>query len=293
MKKQEVLLWKSKMFKNVSILYKENDNLAIQTSLELQDWIKEKGSECMLFHSVGEFSTFTHSEIETIRNSDAILALGGDGTILSISRLIGGRKIPIIGINMGSLGFITEVPKTNLFTTLEQIFSGNYEIEERSMLHATVFRDKQIVSQYLGLNDLVIGKGILAKITNFDLIINETYVSTIKADGIIISTPTGSTAYNLSAGGPILYPTLKGLVFTPICPHTLSVRPLVLPDEFIIDIVISSQAKDVFLTIDGQIGFPLKKHDQIRCKIAEEKTYIIAPLGRDYFKILREKLRWG
>jgi len=119
------------------------------------------------------------------------------------------------------------------------------------------------------------------------------YVSTIKADGIIISTPTGSTAYNLSAGGPILFPTLKGLVFTPICPHTLSVRPVVLPDNFIIDLVISSNVKDIFLTIDGQIGFPLKINDRVRCRVADEKTYLIAPVGRDYFRVLREKLRWG
>ncbi len=281
------------MFKKVSILYKENDNRAIETALKIQEWLKNKGSDCQLFHSVGEFSTFTHSELETIRSSDALLVLGGDGTILSVSRIVSGKKIPIIGINMGTLGFLTEVPRTEVFECLEEIFSGKYEIEERSMLIAEVFREGEIISKYLGLNDVVIGKGIMAKISDFDLIINDTYVSTIKADGIIISTPTGSTAYNLSAGGPILYPTLKGLVFTPICPHTLTVRPVVLPDDFVIDIVIASPAKDVFLTIDGHIGFPLRKNDKVRCKMAEEKTYIIAPIGRDYFKILREKLKWG
>lgn len=281
------------MFKHISILYKENDNQAIENALKVQEWAKSRGTDCMLFHSVGELSTFSHSEIETVRNSDALLVLGGDGTILAVSRLVEGRRIPIIGINMGNLGFITEVPRSNLFESLEEIFSGKYEIEERSMLSAEVFRSGQVISSYLGLNDVVIGKGIMAKISNFDLIINNSYVSTIKADGIIISTPTGSTAYNLSAGGPILYPTLRGLVFTPICPHTLSVRPLVLPEDFKVDIVISSHAKDIFLTIDGQIGFALKKEDRVRVKIAEEKTYIVAPVGRDYFKILREKLKWG
>lgn len=281
------------MFKHISILYKENDNQAIENALKVQEWAKSRGTDCMLFHSVGELSTFSHSEIETVRNSDALLVLGGDGTILAVSRLVEGRRIPIIGINMGNLGFITEVPRSSLFESLEEIFSGKYEIEERSMLSAEVFRSGQVISSYLGLNDVVIGKGIMAKISNFDLIINNSYVSTIKADGIIISTPTGSTAYNLSAGGPILYPTLRGLVFTPICPHTLSVRPLVLPEDFKVDIVISSHAKDIFLTIDGQIGFALKKEDRVRVKIAEEKTYIVAPVGRDYFKILREKLKWG
>ena len=281
------------MFKKVSILYKENDNRAIEIALKIQEWLKNKQSDCQLFHSVGEFSSFTHSELETIRSSDAIIVLGGDGTILSVSRIVGGKKIPIIGINMGNLGFITEVPRTEVFECLEEIFSGRYEIEERSMLKAEIFRDGDIISKYLGLNDIVIGKGIMAKISDFDLIINSTYVSTIKADGIIISTPTGSTAYNLSAGGPILYPTLKGLVFTPIGPHALTVRPIVLPEDFVIDVVIALPAKDVFLTLDGHIGFPLRKNDRVRCKIADEKSYIIAPMGRDYFKILREKLKWG
>ncbi|GAB5046371.1 NAD(+)/NADH kinase [Thermodesulfovibrio sp. TK110] len=281
------------MFKKLSILYKENDNSAIEIAIQVQDWLKNKGIECIVFHSVGVFSSFNHSEIMAIQSSDAVVVLGGDGTMLSASRLIGGKKIPIIGINMGKLGFITEIPRTDLFDSLEQIFSGNYDIEERSMINAQILRDEQIVSEYLGLNDIVIGKGIMAKISDFGLIINNVYVSTIKADGIIISTPTGSTAYNLSAGGPILYPTLKGLVFTTICPHTLTVRPIVLPDDFVIDVVISSHVKDIFLTVDGQIGFPLQKNDKVRCRIADEKTYLIAPPGRDYFRVLREKLRWG
>lgn len=281
------------MFKKISMLYKENDNSALETAIKVQDWLKNKGIECIVFHSVGIFSSFNHSEIMAIQNSDAVVVLGGDGTMLSASRIIGGKKIPIIGINMGRLGFITEISRSDLFDILEQIFSGNYEIEERSMINAQIFRDKHIINEYLGLNDIVIGKGIMAKISDFDLIINNVHVSTIKADGIIVSTPTGSTAYNLSAGGPILHPTLKGLVFTPICPHTLSVRPLVLPDHFIIEIVISSHVRDIFLTIDGQIGFPLQKNDRVRCRIANEKTYIIAPVSRNYFRVLREKLRWG
>ncbi|GAQ95064.1 NAD+ kinase [Thermodesulfovibrio aggregans] len=281
------------MFKKLSILYKENDNSALETAIKVQDWLKNKDAECIIFHSVGVLSSFSHSEIMAIQNSDTVIVLGGDGTMLSASRLIGGKKVPIIGINMGKLGFITEISRIDLFETLEQIFSGNYEIEERSMINAKILRDEKIINEYLGLNDIVIGKGIMAKISDFDLFINNLYVSTIKADGVIISTPTGSTAYNLSAGGPILYPTLKGLVFTPICPHTLTVRPIVLPDDFIIDVVISTHGKDIFLTVDGQIGFPLQKNDRVRCRIAEEKTYLIAPVGRDYFKILRDKLRWG
>ncbi len=281
------------MFKKLSILYKENDEIAFKTAEQIKKWLKGKGTDCVVFHSIGASSNFSKKECSAIHDCDAVIVLGGDGTILSASRIIQRGKIPIIGINMGTLGFITEFSRSDLFENLNNVFSGNYEIEERSMLKAEVFRDKKTVSKYLGLNDLVIGKGIMAKIADFDLIINNIYVATIKADGIIISTPTGSTAYNLSAGGPILYPTLRELIFTPICPHTLSVRPVVLPDNSIIDIVISSSAKDIFLTIDGQISFPLKKNDKVRCRIAEEKTYLVAPKGRDYFRVLREKLRWG
>lgn len=281
------------MFKKISILYKENDAVALKTAEGIKNWLQSIKIDCAVFHPIGAESNFTEELYSAIHDCDAIMVLGGDGTMLSASRIVGGKKIPIIGINMGTLGFITEFSRGDLFESLKEIFAGNYEIEERSMLKAIVFRNNEIASQYLGLNDLVIGKGIMAKIADFDLIINNVYVATIKADGIIISTPTGSTAYNLSAGGPILYPTLKELIFTPICPHTLSVRPLVLPHGFIIDIVISSQVKDIFLTIDGQVGFSLQKNDKVQCMVAEEKTYLVAPKGRDYFRILREKLRWG
>lgn len=281
------------MFKKISILYKENDSLAFQTAVKIKQWLKEKEAECIVFHSVGASSNFNNSEIMAVKSSDVVIVLGGDGTMLSASRIIGGKKVLIIGINMGSLGFITEIPMSDLWQNLELIFSCSYEIEERSMLNAQVFRDHQMINEYLGLNDIVIGKGAEPKIPDFALFINNRYVSTIKADGIIISTPTGSTAYSLSAGGPILYPTLKGVVFTPICPHTLSVRPIVLPDDFIVDIVISRATKDISLMIDGQVGFSLKKNDRVRCKIADEKTYLIASVGRDYFRVLREKFRWG
>lgn len=280
------------MFKNIAILYKENDELAHKTAEKLKKWFKQKGFICSFFHPVGASIKLSTDEVSIIHKADVVVVLGGDGTILSASRIIEGRKIPIIGINMGTLGFMTEIPKTELFETLDRIFSGEYEIEQRSMIRTQVIRQNSIVVDYLGLNDTVIGKAVMARIAVFDLMINNTYVSSIRADGIIISTPTGSTAYNLSAGGPILFPTLKGLVFTPICPHTLTVRPVVLPDDFVIEIILSSDI-EVFLTVDGQINFPLKKADRVKCFIAEEKTYIIAPVGRDYFKILREKLKWG
>lgn len=280
------------MFKKVSILYKENDDLAYLTAEAVKEWINEKNIQCIFFSKIGPSVKFKSKELLIIFSSDVLLVLGGDGTILSVARVLQGRKIPIIGINMGTLGFITEVSRENLFEDLEEIFLGRYKIEERSMIKVEVIRNKKNIVSCLGLNDMVVGTGIMAKIAKFDLTVNGVYVSSIRADGIIVSTPTGSTAYNLSAGGPILFPTLKTLVLTPICPHTLSVRPIVLPEDFVVEIVLPTDV-EVFLTVDGHINFPLIKNDKVKCFIAEEKTYIVAPLVRDYFKVLREKLKWG
>lgn len=280
------------MFEKISIFYKDKDDLAYSTALAVKEWILKRKLHCVFLNVIGASVRFKDNELSAIFDSDVLLVLGGDGTILSVARILQGKKIPIIGINMGTLGFITEVSRENLFQDLEDIFSGRYEIEERSMVKVEVIRDKKQIVSCLGLNDVVVGTGIMAKIARFDLTVNGSYVSSIRADGIIISTPTGSTAYNLSAGGPILFPTLKTLVLTPICPHTLSVRPLVLPEDFVVEIVLPTEV-EVFLTVDGHINFPLMKNDRVKCFIASEKTYLIAPLGRDYFKILREKLKWG
>lgn len=223
---------------------------------------------------------------------DMIVVFGGDGTLLSVARLVGNRSVPILGVNLGGLGFITEISKDEVCASINNILSGKYGFEERIMLIADVLRSGKKLKQHNALNDIVLHKSALARMIELDIHINNKYVTTFKADGLIISTPTGSTAHSLSAGGPILYPTLETFLMTPICPHTLTSRPIVLPDAFTLDISIK-KGDDVYLTLDGQEGLPLKVNDKVRIKKADYKTRFLHLHDRDYFKVLRTKLRWG
>lgn len=234
---------------------------------------------------------FSRKEITSL--VDLILVLGGDGTMLNVSRLVAEKGIPILGINLGSLGFITEVNRDEIFSAVDMVLLEKCAVEERLMLSAAINRDDRKIAEYIVLNDIVINKGALARIIDLETNINDNYVTTFKADGLIISTPTGSTAYSLSAGGPILYPTLDSIVLTPICSHTLTNRPIVLPDNFKIKIIIKSLSEDVFLTLDGQVGVSLRIGDVIEINKAAYKTRLLVPFKRDYFKVLRTKLKWG
>lgn len=230
---------------------------------------------------------------EIPEHADVVLVLGGDGTMLGVSRLMAEKGIPILGINLGSLGFLTEFSKNDIARSIEGILTGNYRVEERIMLETKIRRDSEIASEYTVLNDVVINKGALARIIDLETSINGAYVTTFKADGLIISTPTGSTAYSLSAGGPILYPTISNVVVTPICSHTLNNRPIVLPDDFVIEVVLRTLSEDVYLTLDGQIGYPLRIGDAIEVRKSRHTTRLIVPVDRDYFDVLRTKLKWG
>ncbi|HHN65981.1 MAG TPA: NAD(+) kinase [Nitrospirae bacterium] len=224
---------------------------------------------------------------------DVLIVLGGDGTMLSAARLVAEKGIPILGINLGGLGFITEVNRSEVFSAMETMLKGECSVEERMMLEADIIRHGETIGSYTVLNDVVITKGALARIIDLETFIDHTYVTTYKADGLIISTPTGSTAYNLSAGGPIIHPSLNCIVITPICPHTLTNRPIVVSEGSLIEISMLSESEDVFLTLDGQVGFSLKKSDIVEVKKSPHKTRLLIPCERDYFKILREKLKWG
>lgn len=280
--------------KKIGIITKLNKPEAIEVVNKLNPWLKEKDRDTFIdietASSIGE-KGFQRSEIPSL--VEMIIVLGGDGTLLSVARLVGNLGVPILGVNLGGLGFITEVPLDELYTTLERIFNKDYFIEERLMLIAHVLRRRERIAEYNVLNEVVINKGALARIIDLETYINKTYVTTFKADGIILSTPTGSTAYSLSAGGPIIYPTLLSFVLTPICPHTLTNRPLVLPDDFLVEIALKSESGDVFLTLDGQVGFSLKFGDVVEVKKSQGKIKLISSSKRDYFKILRTKLKWG
>jgi len=234
-----------------------------------------------------------HARAEIASLVDAVIVLGGDGTMLSVSRLVAEKGIPILGVNLGTMGFITEINRDEIYQAVDAMLSDTCIIEERLMLCARIVREGEKIAEYTVLNDVVINKGALARIIDLEALINGVYVTTFKADGLIISTPTGSTAYSLSAGGPILYPTLNSIVLTPICSHTLTNRPIVLPDEFKVEITLKTLSEDVYLTLDGQVGFSLRKDDVIEINKSPFKTRLLIPCARDYFKVLRTKLKWG
>ena len=226
---------------------------------------------------------------------EMLIVLGGDGTLLSASRLVADahRDVPIFGVNLGSLGFMAEVSLDELYDNLEKAIAGKLATEDRIMLTASVLRDGKRLSQYRVLNDAVINKGALARMMELKVSVDDGYLTTLRADGLIIATPTGSTAYSLSAGGPIVHPTLHCFVVTPICPHTLSNRPIALPDNVVVTVCLTSQSEDVLLTLDGQIGFPLLPNDVVEIKKSRFKMKLIKHPAKSYYEILRTKLKWG
>ncbi|MEC4677011.1 MAG: NAD(+)/NADH kinase [Nitrospirota bacterium] len=280
--------------KKIGIICKSGRDEPLQILQILLPWLKKKGYEPYVDIEAASglnMKGFLRTEIPSL--VDVILVLGGDGTMLGVSRLVAEKGIPILGINLGSLGFLTEVNKDEIFNAVNRMLCNGCTIEERIMLTAEIKRNGQKISEYTVLNDVVINKGALARIIDMETYINDFYVTTFKADGLIISTPTGSTAYSLSAGGPILYPTLGSIVLTPICSHTLTNRPIVLPDDFRIEVILKTLSEDVFLTLDGQVGVSLRIDDVIEINKSEFKTRLLIPTERDYFEILRNKLKWG
>jgi len=280
--------------KKIGIICKPERKEPQEILLQLLPFLRQKGCEAFVDAETAaalNIIGFSRKEIPSL--VDVVLVLGGDGTMLNVSRLVAEKGIPILGINLGSLGFITEVNRDEIFNVVDKMLNNGCVIEERMMLSASILRNGKKISEYTVLNDVVINKGALARIIDLETNINSSYVTTFKADGLIISTPTGSTAYSLSAGGPILYPTLGSIVLTPICSHTLTNRPIVLPDDFKIEIIIKSLSEDVFLTLDGQVGFSLRIGDVIEVNKSDYKAKLLVPAERDYFKVLRTKLKWG
>ena len=224
--------------------------------------------------------------------ADLLIVLGGDGTLIAASRLENPRSVPILPVNLGGLGFLTSVTFEELYPILDEVFSGKNRISERVMLDVEVVRGGAIVERQRALNDAVINKGALSRILDLELTINGQFVCNYKADGLILSTPTGSTAYSLSAGGPIVYPLVEALVVTPICPHTLTNRPLVVPDAARIEVAAHGQDA-VYLTVDGQVGLKLEPGDCVVATRAAERLRLVRPERQTYYEILRDKLKWG
>lgn len=280
--------------KKIGIISKAGKPEPIEILKGLIPWLKERDVEIYLdMDTARAFNIEGYSRSQIPDLAELVIVLGGDGTMLSVARLVSEKGIPIVGVNLGGLGFITDVQRTEIHEAIEAVLAGKCTIEERLMLIAGVHRHGEKISEYNALNDVVINKGALARIIDLETFINKAYVTTFRADGLIIATPTGSTAYSLSAGGPVLYPTMENIVLTPICPHTLTNRPIVLPDDVLIEINLKSSAEDVFLTMDGQVGFSLRQNDTVVIEKSRYKAKFMIPCERDFFQVLRTKLRWG
>jgi len=233
-------------------------------------------------------------EMEHIgEGADLIIVLGGDGTLLNASRHGRRKEVPILGVNLGGLGFLTETSVEELPATLEKILKGDFGVSKRIMLDVNVKRESDTVFAITVLNDAVITKDALARIIDIETYVDNEYLTTFKADGLIFSTPTGSTGYSLAAGGPLIYPSLPNIVVTPICPHTLTNRPIILPEKAEIRARLKSKEEKVILTLDGQVGFPLEYDDEMIIKKSSRMANIIKSSSRGYFEILRTKLKWG
>src|SRR5512134_2793081 len=281
--------------KRVGIIAKHTDPRAESIVSDLCRWLEDHGKSVILDREtasvVGRPDSVVRSKLP--EQCDFLIVIGGDGTLLSAARVVGTTGKPILGVNMGALGFMTAVTLDELYPVLDRIFTYDFDYDERMMLVAHVHRLGERVANYTVLNDVVINKGALAKIIDIETTVGETYLSSFKADGLIISTPTGSTGYSLSAQRPIVYPTLRTILITPICPHTLTFRPLVVPDNLVVRAELCSKETDVFLTLDGQVGFGLREGDMVEVRKAEAPLRFFRSPFRDYFTVLRTKLKWG
>jgi NAD+ kinase len=232
-------------------------------------------------------------EEEMSRRAELILVLGGDGTLIHAARMVRGRAVPILGVNLGSLGFLTEVPRSELFTRLPEVLSGKARLHTRMKLACRLHRGGRVIVEDEVLNDVVINKGALARIADHEVSLDGQFMTTFKSDGVIVATPTGSTAYALAAGGPILHPALECAVIAPICPHALTQRPFVVPGDQVVTVVLRSPVADVYLTLDGQTGHALQQGDRLEVLRSLNRTILVSNPNIDYFGILRQKLHWG
>jgi len=262
---------------------------------ELLNWFRQHGYQIYMDEETARYTNgeqvVTRDEIGKKR-PDFALVLGGDGTLLSAARSVAHEGVPILAVNLGSLGFLTEIPLNELYPVLEAAEHGQCPIEERSVLACQLVRDGECISSNFALNDVVVNKSAISRLVEFDLYIDGNFVFQYKADGVIIATPTGSTAYSLAAGGPVLMPSVEAFVVTPVCPHSLTHRPLVVTEKSQIELQVETREEKAFLSIDGQVGLPVQQGDHVICRRAAHKVKLMR-LRRTFFEILRNKLKWG
>ena len=280
---------------SVGICVKRDQPQVAERVATLEEWLHDRGVEVVLDREAARWLARPGAELEDLAaRVDLLIVLGGDGTLLAAARAIGERAVPLLGVNLGTLGFLAETSSDELYDALERAFAGRLVIAERMRLDVEVERGGHVVERHLALNDAVIGKSALSRMIDLEMRTDGGFVTTYHSDGLIVATPTGSTAYSLSAGGPILLPEGESIVLTPICPHTLTQRPLVLPDHYRIEIlVLDTRGGDVHLTVDGQVGIPLEQGDRVAVARSAHPARLLVSPHRSPFAVMREKLRWG
>lgn len=287
--------------RRVGVLIKPHQPDALKTICRLVEWCAPRGIKVVggprldrarIEREAGcAVETLEHAEL--VKSVDLLVVLGGDGTMIATARMVGDHGTPVLGINYGTLGYLADFTHEEMIPALESILDGTYTLDHRLMLAAEVYRGGEKLLHDRVLNDVVISKSALARIIEIETVIDRKFVNCFRADGLIISTPTGSTAYNLSAGGPVIYPSMGAIVITPICPHTLSNRPLVVPDDVEFELTLKTPKEEVGLTLDGQVGMPLEYEDRIVVRKSRMAFNLVQAHTRNYFDVLRNKLKWG
>lgn len=261
----------------------------------LREWLLGRGLEVYLEEGIaaliGGLPGVERRKLWSL--ADLIVVFGGDGTILRTARLVGERDVPIVGINLGGFGYLTEVELSEMYEAMEAILAGDFQVEKRMMLAVNISGGEETFRDGKVLNDVVINRGNLSRIVELETTVDGRYLATFKADGLIISTPTGSTAYSLAAGGPIVFPELYSIIINPICPHTLTNRPLILPDSAEIEVTLRTKEEGATVTLDGQVSLPVKSGDSVTIRKSQHVTTLVSSPHRGYFEILRTKLGWG
>jgi NAD+ kinase len=280
---------------SVGICVKRDQPQVAERVATLEEWLSDRGVAVLLDSEAARWLGRQGVPLEElVARIDMLIVLGGDGTLLAAAREIGERAVPLLGVNLGTLGFLAETSSDELYDALEQAFAGRLVVAPRMRLDVEVERDGHAVERYLALNDAVIGKSALSRMIDLETRADGVFVTTYHADGLIVATPTGSSAYSMSAGGPILLPEGESIVLTPICPHTLTQRPLVLPDRYRIELLVrDTRGGDVHLTVDGQVGTPLEEGDRVTVARSKHPARLLASPHRSPFAVMREKLRWG
>ncbi len=280
--------------RTVGIVSKPRSESAAAILPRLLEWLKNRSLGVVLDEQsalyLGAAGRATREEVAA--KSDLVIVLGGDGTLLSAARASIGRNLPLLAVNLGGLGFLTAIPLDDLYPQLERALAGELKTEDRLMLHCELWRKDALVGSYEGLNDVALSKADIARIIDLEVYLDGSFVCVYKADGLILATPTGSTAYSLSAGGPIVLPTVHAFSMTPICPHTLTNRPAIVPDSSVVEILVRGE-DSTYLTIDGQVGELLQAGDRVFCRKSQYTTRLLRPANLLFFDVLREKLKWG